>query len=81
MNATAKAKTVVGIPLRLRFAHGLGLLDRRIQIAYFSPIRLERGQMELRSGAERAPIADVSAFVSSVKSAEQAGEKQSSKPL
>jgi hypothetical protein len=52
---TAKAKAVVGIALALRFAHGLGLLhaaakagtvlfdaDRRIQIADFSPIRLQK---------------------------------------
>jgi hypothetical protein len=56
---TIKAKTVVGIALGLRFAHGLGVLhgavkasnilfdaDQRIQIADFSPIRLETGEVE-----------------------------------
>jgi serine/threonine protein kinase len=54
-----KAKAVVGIALGLRFAHGLGLLhgavqasnilldaDRRIQLADFSSIRLETGEVE-----------------------------------
>jgi serine/threonine protein kinase len=58
-----KAKAVVGIALGLRFAHGLGLLhgvvkvsnilfdtDRRIQIADFSPIQLETGEVEPFSG-------------------------------
>jgi hypothetical protein len=67
----------VGIALGLRFAHGLGLLhravkasnilfdaDRRIEIADFSPIRLETGEMEPFSGDEWAPTADVSAFTS-----------------
>jgi serine/threonine protein kinase len=62
-NPTAKAKAVAGIALRLRFAHGLGLLhgslnasnilfdaDRLIQIADFSPIRLETGEVEPFSG-------------------------------
>jgi serine/threonine protein kinase len=74
---TIKAKSVVGIALGLRFAHGLGLLhgavnasnilfdaDRRIQIADFSPIRLEKGEVEPFSGEGWAPTADVSAFVS-----------------
>jgi serine/threonine protein kinase len=72
-----KAKAVVGIALGLRFAHGLGLLhgavqasnilfdgDRRIQIADFSPIRLETGEVESFSGEGWAPTADVSAFAS-----------------
>jgi serine/threonine protein kinase len=73
---TLKAKAVVGIALGLRFVHSLGLLhgavkasnilfdaDRRIQIADFSPIRLEAGEVEPFSG-EWAPSADVSAFAS-----------------
>jgi serine/threonine protein kinase len=72
-----KSKAVVGIALGLRFAHGLGLLhgavkasnilfdtDRRIQIADFSPIRLETGEVEPFSGKGLAPTADVSAFAS-----------------
>jgi serine/threonine protein kinase len=72
-----KAKAVVGIALGLRFAHGLVLLhgavkgsnilfdaDRRIQIADFSPIRLETGEVEPFSGEGWAPTADISAFVS-----------------
>jgi serine/threonine protein kinase len=67
----------VGIALGLRFAHGLGLLhgavkvsnilfdaDRRIQIADFSPIRLETGEVEPFSGEEWAPMTDVSVFAS-----------------
>jgi serine/threonine protein kinase len=74
---TATAKAVVGIALALRFAHGLGLLhgavkagnilfnaDRRIQIADFSAIRLESGEVEPFSGTEWTPAADVSAFAS-----------------
>jgi serine/threonine protein kinase len=74
---TVKAKAVVGMALGLRFAHSLGLLhgvvkasnilfdaDRRIQIADFSPIRLETGEVEPFSGEEWAPTADVSAFAS-----------------
>jgi serine/threonine protein kinase len=74
---TAKAKAVVGIALGLRFAHGLGLLhgavkagnvlfdaDRRIQIADFSSIRLERGEVEPFSGEKWMPTADVWVFVS-----------------
>jgi hypothetical protein len=74
---TAKAKAVVGIALGLRFAHGLGLLhgavkasnilfdaDRGIQIADFSPIRLETGEVEPFSGEGWAPTADVCAFAS-----------------
>jgi serine/threonine protein kinase len=62
---TAKAKAVGRIALALRFAPGLGLLhgalkpgnvlfgaDRRIQIADFTPIRLERGEVESFSGEE-----------------------------
>jgi serine/threonine protein kinase len=72
-----KAKAVVGIALGLRFAHGLGLLhgavnasnilfdaDRRIQIADFSPSRLETGAVEPFSGEEWPPTADVSSFAS-----------------
>jgi serine/threonine protein kinase len=79
-----KTKAVVGIALRLRFAHGLGLLheavkasnilfdaDRRIQIADFSPIRLDTGAVEPFSsevkpfpGEGWAPTADVPAFAS-----------------
>jgi serine/threonine protein kinase len=72
-----KGKAVVGIALGLRFAHGLGLLhgavkasnilfdaDRRIQIADFSLIRLETGEVERFSGEERMPTADASAFTS-----------------
>jgi serine/threonine protein kinase len=60
---TAKAKAVAGIALGLRFAHGLGLLHcglkasnvlvdaaRRIQIADFSPTRLDTGQLSLFRG-------------------------------
>jgi serine/threonine protein kinase len=74
---TAKAKAVVGIALALRFAHGVGLLhgaveadnvlfdaDRRIQLADFSAIRLERGEVEPFSGEKWSPAADVSAFAS-----------------
>jgi serine/threonine protein kinase len=72
-----KAKAVAGIALGLRFSHGLGLLhgglkasnvffdaDRRIQIADFSAIRLERGEVEPFSGDGWALTADVSAFAS-----------------
>jgi serine/threonine protein kinase len=75
--ATAKAKAVVGIALALRFAHGLGLLhgavkagnvlfdgDRLIQIADFSAIRLESGEVEPFSGEKWSLTADVSAFAS-----------------
>jgi serine/threonine protein kinase len=74
---TAKAKAVVGIALALRFAHGLGLLhgavkagnvlfdaDRRIQMADFSSIRLETGEVEPFSGEKWTPTADVCAFAS-----------------
>jgi serine/threonine protein kinase len=74
---TAKAKAVVGIALALRFAHGLGLLhgavkagnvlfdaERQIQIADFSPLRLESGEVEPFSGEKWAPTPDVCAFVS-----------------
>jgi hypothetical protein len=74
---TAKAKAIAGIALGLRFAHGLGPLhgrlkasnvlfdaDRRIQIADFSPIRLETGDTEPFSGEGLSPAADVSAFAS-----------------
>jgi serine/threonine protein kinase len=74
---TVKAKAVVGIALGLRFAHGLGLLhgavrasnilfdaDRRIQIADFSPTRLETGEVEPFLGEELAPTVDISAFAS-----------------
>jgi serine/threonine protein kinase len=74
---TAKAKAVVGIALALRFAHRLGLLhgvvkagnilfdaDRRIQIADFSSIRLETGEVESFSGEKWTPTADVWAFAS-----------------
>jgi serine/threonine protein kinase len=67
----------MGIALGLRFARGLGLLhpavkgsnilfdaDRRIQIADFSPIRLETGEVEPFSREGWAPTAGVSAFVS-----------------
>jgi serine/threonine protein kinase len=60
---TVKAKAVMGVALGLRFAHGLGLLhgavkasnilfdaDRRIQIADFSPVRVETGGVESFSG-------------------------------
>jgi serine/threonine protein kinase len=69
---TAKAKAIAGIALGLPFAHGLGLLhgglkasnvlfdaDRRIQIADFSPIRLETSDSEAFSGEEWSPAADV----------------------
>jgi hypothetical protein len=65
---------VAGIGLSLRFAHGFGLLhermkasnalfdaDRRIQIADFSPMRLETGDAELLSGEWWSPAADVCA--------------------
>jgi serine/threonine protein kinase len=74
---TVKAKAVVGIALGFRFAHGHGLLhgtvkasnilfdaDQRIQIADFSPIRLETDEVEPFSGEKWAPTADVSAFMS-----------------
>jgi serine/threonine protein kinase len=74
---TAKAKTIAGTALGLRFTHSLGLLhgglkasnvlfdaDRRIQIADFSPIRLETGDAESFSGEGWSPAADVSAFAS-----------------
>jgi serine/threonine protein kinase len=74
---TAKAKAVAGIALALRFAHCLGLLhgavkagnvlfdaDRRIQLADFSVIRLETGEVEPFSGEEWTPTADVCAFAS-----------------
>jgi hypothetical protein len=74
---TAKAKAAVGIALGLRFAHGLGLLhgavkaenvlfdaDQRIQLADFSPIRLESGEVEPFSGEGWAPAADVCGFAS-----------------
>jgi serine/threonine protein kinase len=73
----AKVKAITGIALGLRFAHSLGLLhgglkasnvlfdtDRRIQIADFSPIRLETGDAEPFSGEEWSPAADVCAFLS-----------------
>jgi serine/threonine protein kinase len=69
---TEKAKAIPGIALGLRFAHGLGLLhrglkasnvlfdgERRVQIADFGPIRLERGDAEPFSGEESSPAADV----------------------
>jgi hypothetical protein len=69
------AKAVVGIALALRFAHGLGLLhgaldvgnvlfdaDRRIQIADFSPFRLESGEVEPFAGEQWTPAGDVSGF-------------------
>jgi serine/threonine protein kinase len=69
---TVKAKAVAGIALGLRFAHGLGLLhgglkasnvlfdaDGRVQIADFSPTRLEPF-----SGEGWSPAADLSAFAS-----------------
>jgi serine/threonine protein kinase len=72
---TAKAKVVAGIALCLRFAHGLGLLhgclkasnvlfdaEHRIQIADFSPIRLETGAVEPFSGEGWSPSVDLSAF-------------------
>jgi serine/threonine protein kinase len=74
---TAKAKAIAGIAISLRFAHSLGLLhggvkasnvlfdaDRRIQIADFSPIRLETGDAEPSSGEGWSPAADVCAFAS-----------------
>jgi hypothetical protein len=72
---TMKAKTVVGIELELRFAHGLGLLhgamkqgnilfdaDRRIQIADFSRIYLETGGAEPFSGEGWGPATGVFAL-------------------
>jgi serine/threonine protein kinase len=72
---TAKAKAIAGIAIGLRFAHGLGLLhgglkasnvlfdaDRRIQIADFSPIRLQTGDAEPFAGEGWSPAADVCAF-------------------
>jgi serine/threonine protein kinase len=72
---TAKAKAIAGIAIALRFAHGLGLLhgglkasnvlldaDRRIQIADFSPIRLQTGDAEPFAGEGWSPAADVCAF-------------------
>jgi serine/threonine protein kinase len=74
---TAKAKAIARITLGLRFAHGLGLLhgglkannvlfdaNRQIQIADFSPIRLETGNAEPFSGETWSSGADVCAFVS-----------------
>jgi serine/threonine protein kinase len=67
----------VGIALGLRFAHGLGLLHgtvkannilfdarRRIQIADFSPIRLETSEVEPFAGEGWGPTTHVSAFAS-----------------
>jgi serine/threonine protein kinase len=74
---TAKANAIAGIALGLRFAHGLGLLhgglkasnvlfdaERRIQIADFSPIRLETGDTEPSLGEGWSVAADVCAFAS-----------------
>jgi serine/threonine protein kinase len=74
---TAKAKAIAGIALGLRFAHSLGLLhgglkasnvlfdaERRIQIADFSPIRLQTGATEPFAGEGWGPAADVCAFAS-----------------
>jgi hypothetical protein len=71
----AKAKAIAGIALGLRSAHGLGLLhrglkasnvlfdaDQRIQIADFSPIRLEAGDAEPFAGEGGSPAAEVCAF-------------------
>jgi serine/threonine protein kinase len=73
----AKAKAIAGIALGLRFAHSLGLLhgglkasnvlfdaDQQIQIADFSPIRLETGDAGPFSGEWWSPAADVCAFAS-----------------
>jgi serine/threonine protein kinase len=73
---TAKAKAVAGIALGLRFAHGLGLLhgalkannvlfdtERRIQIADFSPTRLNTGAVEPFSGEGWSPSVDISSTV------------------
>jgi serine/threonine protein kinase len=72
---TAKAKAVVGIALALQFAHGLGLLhgavkaenvlfdaDRRIQVADFSSMRLDSGEVEPFWGEQWSPAADVWEF-------------------
>jgi hypothetical protein len=76
---TAKAKAIAGIALVLRFAHGLGLLHgvvkaanvffdaaRGVQLADFSPIRLETGAVDPFSGEKWAPTADVCGFASLV---------------
>jgi serine/threonine protein kinase len=72
---TVKAKAIAGIALSLRFAHSLGLLhgglkasnllfdaDLRIQIADFSPIRLQTGAAEPFAGGRWSPAAAVCAF-------------------
>jgi hypothetical protein len=66
---TAKAKAIAGIALALRLAHRLHrglkasntLFDagRRIQLADFSPIRLETGEVEPVSGEGWSPVADI----------------------
>jgi serine/threonine protein kinase len=74
---TAKAKAIAWIVLGLRFAHSLGLLhgglkarnvlfdaDRRIQIADFSPIRLETGDAEPFAGERWSLVAHIRAFAS-----------------
>jgi serine/threonine protein kinase len=77
---TVKVKTLVGIALGLRYAHGHGLLhgsvkasniifdaNHRIQIVDFSPIRLENESVEPFSGAggaELDPTVDISGFAS-----------------
>jgi serine/threonine protein kinase len=74
---TAKAKVILGTALGIRFAHGNGFLhgavkatnilfdsNHRIQIADFSPIRLENGSVEPFTGEGWSPTVDVSGFVS-----------------
>jgi serine/threonine protein kinase len=72
---TMKAKTVAGIALCLRFAHGFGLLhgslkasnvlfdaDHRVEIADFNLIGLEGSDGSGFSGEGWSPSADVAAF-------------------
>jgi serine/threonine protein kinase len=74
---TMRAKAILGIALGLRFVHGFGLLhgavkasniffdaNHHVQIADFSPIRLENGSVEPFSGEGWSPTVDVSGFSS-----------------
>jgi serine/threonine protein kinase len=77
VDADGEGESGCGIALALRFAHGLGLLhgavkagnvlfdaDGRIQIADFSSIRLEGGEVEPFSCDKWTPTADVWVFAS-----------------
>jgi hypothetical protein len=75
--ATAKARTVAGIALSLRFAHGHGLLhgslkasnilfdaEGHVQVSDFSAIRLKAGNARPFTGGVWSPMTDVCAFAS-----------------